>query len=63
MEPPDTRVVVVRAWRDAGGLRIRVLAEPPAAREWMFTSVGDACELVAALLGELRSPTPPDTAD
>lgn len=71
MEPPDTRIVVVRAWREAGGLRIRVLAELPEARGWVFTSVADACDLVAALLTDLldpaadtpRGPTPTDTTD
>jgi hypothetical protein len=27
MQPPESRVIVVRAWRDAGGVRIRLLAD------------------------------------
>ncbi|MFD6393322.1 hypothetical protein [Nocardia sp. NPDC060259] len=51
----DSRVIVVRAWRDSDRLIIRVLAgaQHPASREWVFADIDTACRQVAAILHEL----------
>jgi hypothetical protein len=78
MQPPESRVIVVRAWRDAGGVRIRLLADRDAdgdyERQWIVGSIADACAVLGSLLAELLGPParadatgrpaiPPSTAD
>jgi hypothetical protein len=60
MEPPSYQVIVVRAWRDAGGLRIRLLADGGSARQWVVGSIAEARDLLGALLAELAGPDGPD---
>lgn len=78
MQPPESRVIVVRAWRDAGGVRIRLLADGDAdgdyERQWIVGSIADACAVLGSLLAELlgaparadgtgRQAIPPGTPD
>lgn len=78
MQPPESRVIVVRAWRDAGGVRIRLLADGDAdgdyERQWIVGSIADACAVLGSLLAELlgaparadgtgRPEIPPGTPD
>ena len=53
----DNRVVVVRVWRDAGRLVIRVVTSSgptSPGQEWVFTDVDAATERVGQLLRELE---------
>jgi hypothetical protein len=50
MDSPAQRVLVVRAWREPEGIRVRVLTE---GRHWVAGSVSGALEVVGALLTEL----------
>jgi hypothetical protein len=64
MEPPSYQVVVVRAWREAGGLRIRLIAHGASERHWVVGSIAEASDLLGSILGELLAPrrapeTPP----
>lgn len=64
MEPPDFHVVVVRAWREADVLRIRVLADGGSGRQWVVGSISGACEVLGSLLAELLvAPTRSSTAE
>jgi hypothetical protein len=53
MEPPSYQVVVVRAWREAGGLRIRLIAHGDAERHWVVGSIAEASDLLGMILAEL----------
>jgi hypothetical protein len=65
MEPPSYQVVVVRAWRETGGLRIRLIAHGGSQRHWVVGSIAEATDLLGSILSELlaaprRAPeTPP----
>jgi len=62
MATPTWRVVVVRAWRDAEGLRIRVIAHDHPGQQWIVRSVPACCEVLEGLFDELtRSDTPEAT--
>lgn len=63
MEPPRYQVIVVRAWRDAGGLRIRMLADGDSARQWVVGSIAEARDLLGTILAELAGPAQPDQPD
>jgi hypothetical protein len=64
MEPPSYQVIVVRAWREAEGLRIRLIAHDGSARHWVVDSIGEARELLGSILGELLvRPTRPNQHD
>jgi hypothetical protein len=63
MEPPRYQVIIVRAWRDAGGLRIRLLADGGSARQWVVGSIAEARDLLGEILAELAAPAPPDQPD
>jgi hypothetical protein len=64
MEPPRYQVIVVRAWREEGGLRIRLLADGGSARQWVVGSIAEASELLESILAELLvTPTRPDQYD
>jgi hypothetical protein len=63
MEPPRYQVIVVRAWHDAGGLRIRLLADGGSARQWVVGSIAEARDLLGAILAELTAPARPDQPD
>jgi hypothetical protein len=56
MEPPAYQVIVVRAWREEGGLRIRLLADAGSARQWVVGSIPEACEQLGSILAELLVP-------
>lgn len=60
MEPPDYQVVVVRAWREAGGLRIRLIAHGDPERHWVVSSIAEAGDLLGMVLAELLA-TPTGT--
>jgi hypothetical protein len=63
MEPPEYQVVVVRAWREAEGLRIRLIADGDSERHWVVSSVAEASDLLGMILVELlATPTGPDCA-
>lgn len=56
----ETRVLVVRAWRDCGRTVIRILESADhtdPAREWVFADVDSACRLIAGLLDEIECDT------
>jgi hypothetical protein len=53
MEPPSYQVIVVRAWREAGGLRIRLIADGGSARHWVVGSIVEATDLLGSILAEL----------
>jgi hypothetical protein len=68
MDPPAYQVIVVRAWREPDGVRIRLLADGGSARQWVVGSIASACDVLSALLTELleaseRRATPPHTID
>jgi hypothetical protein len=53
----ESRVIVVRAWRDSGRLIVRVLAgtgRVGSSRQWVFADIDEACEHIAKVLWELR---------
>jgi len=54
MDSPEERVIILRAWREPEGIRVRVLTE---GRRWVTGSVGGAVDIVGALLTELMPPT------
>jgi hypothetical protein len=61
MEPSSYQVVVVRAWREAGGLRIRLIAHGGSERHWVVGSIAEASDLLGSILAELlATPTGPD---
>jgi hypothetical protein len=56
-----SRVIIVRAWRDAQRIIIRVLAgkgHRQQADEWVFADIDAACKQLADLLGELVEKQP-----
>ncbi|WP_433574332.1 hypothetical protein [Nocardia brasiliensis] len=62
MSGPESRTIVVRAWRDRGRLIIRVLAgsaEPDSAQEWVFADIDASLARVATLLAELSEDRAP----
>ena len=66
MDPPHYQVIVIRAWREPEGLRIRLLADGNSPRRWVVASAAAACELLVALLAELLAEEPttqPHTTD
>jgi hypothetical protein len=64
MEPPSYQVIVVRAWREKGGLRIRLLANGVSSRQWVVGSIAEAIELLSSILAELLvTPTRPNHSD
>jgi hypothetical protein len=68
MDPPGYQVIVVRAWREPEGLRIRLLADGSPARQWVVGSIADARDVLGTLLAELLAAPdgqapPPNTAD
>ena len=68
MDPPRYQLIVVRAWREPEGLRIRLLANGSPPRQWVVGSISDARDILGALLAELltapdQPPTLPHTTD
>ena len=59
MDPSDHRVVIIRAWREANDVRIRVLADGDPRRQWVLGSITDAGDVLVALLTELLPPSLP----
>ncbi|MGE5831122.1 MAG: hypothetical protein ACM30G_22565 [Micromonosporaceae bacterium] len=63
MGSPTWRIVILRAWRDADGLRIRVLTHDHPERQWIVNSL-DAChEILDLLFSELTSTDTTDTTN
>jgi hypothetical protein len=68
MDRPAYQVIVIRAWREPEGVRIRLLADCGSPRQWMVGSIAAACDILGVLLAELleapdRQATPPHTID
>jgi hypothetical protein len=68
MDSPRYQVIVIRAWREPEGLRIRLLADGSPPRQWVVGSITDARDVMGALLAELltaadHQATPPHTGD
>jgi hypothetical protein len=63
MSSPEHRVIIIRAWRDPGGIRVRLLADGPPSRQWLLGSVAETRAVLTALLGELTPGRPADPAD
>jgi hypothetical protein len=64
MERPGFHVIVVRAWCDEGGLRIRLIADGVTARQWVVGSIADARDVLGSLLAELLvAPAEPKASD
>jgi hypothetical protein len=58
----DSRVIVVRAWRDCERTVIRVLTgtgDARAGEQHVFSDVDTACAQIAALIQDLEPRTPP----
>ena len=54
MQGPAFHVVVVRAWREADGLRVRLIVDGDAGRHWVVGSIAAAQDVLGALLAELE---------
>jgi len=55
----ESRVMVVRAWRDAERIVVRVMAgtgRVGASRQWVFADIDEACEHIGGMIAELREP-------
>ena len=63
MDSSEYRVIIIRAWRESDGVRIRLLADGDPGRQWVFGSIADAGDVLAALLAELVPPESPTTSD
>jgi len=50
---PDQRLIIVRAWREADGVRVRLLADRPPKRQWVVATIPTAAEVMSAVLSEL----------
>src|SRR5512133_3563947 len=48
------RVLVIRAWRDGAGVRVRVLQGGEPCRQWTAASSTEAGELVQRVIAELE---------
>lgn len=62
------QLIVIRAWRESNGIRIRVLADGSPPRQWVVGSIAEAHDVVGALLARLlaapdQPPAPPDTTE
>jgi hypothetical protein len=60
------QVIVIRAWRESNGIRIRVLADGSPPRQWVVGSIAEAHDIMGALLARLlaapdQPSAPPDT--
>lgn len=53
MDESDHRVIIVRAWREADGVRVRLLADGTPRRQWVASTIPDAADVVVAVLSEL----------
>jgi hypothetical protein len=63
MPPPSSVVIVIRAWCEADGVRVRLLTDGGGPKQWMVGSIGDACDVVGAVLSELTvAPARPEQA-
>ena len=57
MESHRSQVILLRAWLEDNGLRVRILVADGPQRRWVVAGVEPACSVVEALLRELASPT------
>jgi hypothetical protein len=58
-----TEAMIVRAWRDHDALLVRVLEARPFAgppREFVCTTIDEACDVISGLLRELCADTEPE---
>ena len=60
------QVIVIRAWREPNGIRIRVLADGSPPRQWVVGSIAEAQDVIGVLLTRLlvapeQLSAPPDT--
>ncbi len=55
MDAPVFRVIVVRAWREGGSLRIRLLTDGGSSRHYVVATIAEARDVIGALLGELET--------
>ncbi|KAA8879667.1 hypothetical protein F3087_43705 [Nocardia colli] len=58
MSGPESKTIVVRAWRDRGRLIIRVLTgtgDLGSGQEWVFADIDASLAHIGELLGELRT--------
>jgi hypothetical protein len=60
MEASDWRVIVIRAWREARGIRLRVLVDDGVSRRWTVASGTEAGAIVQLLVSELEDSANPD---
>jgi hypothetical protein len=64
MAAPSFQVILIRAWSDRGGLRIRLLVDGDSSRQWVVGSIADARDVLSLLLAELLAPpTQPELSD
>ena len=54
MESSHWRVIVIRAWREARGIRLRVLVDDGVSRRWTVASGAEAGAIVQLLVSELE---------
>jgi len=55
----ESRVMVVRAWREPDRIVVRVMAgtgRVGASRQWVFADVDEACEHIRCVIAELHDP-------
>jgi hypothetical protein len=55
MALPDLRILI-RAWAEHDGPRMRIITDHDGRRQWVVGSTGEACAIVEMLLGELDFP-------
>jgi hypothetical protein len=68
MDSPCYQLIVIRAWRESNGIRIRVLADGRPPRQWVVGSIAEAHDVMDALLARLlatadQPSAPPDTTE
>lgn len=68
MDSPRYQLIVIRAWRESNGIRIRVLADGSPPRQWVVGSIAEAHDVMGALLAPLlaapdQPSAPPDTTE
>lgn len=61
VETSEGRVIVLRAWWNPEGVRVRVLIHDGSRRQWVVAGIPAACALVATLLDALQPPPTTET--
>jgi hypothetical protein len=62
MESLDWRVIVLRAWRDAGGVRVRILIGDGTSRRSLVATGAEAGVIVQRLVSELDANVDPESS-